>query len=216
LKIGNSTHLLDHVYFSGLQDHFRNARISMQGRVHVLGICFFPEGFYPFLKIPVSECANQIWGAGEVGLFPHRSIHERLREAADITARLSILEHELVSFLDGKIQTPESFRQLFYALKGGNRTIQIAEFCQDNQVGMRKLERMFKKYVGISAKTYSVLNRFQDSLHQLFISDYSKLSDIAYGNDYFDQMHFIRDFKRFAGNTPKQFLRQSNSMLHVR
>ena len=59
------------------------------------------------------------------------------------------------------------------------------------------------------------LNRFQNTLNQLFHNDYSKLSDIAYGNDYYDQMHFIRDFKRFAGNTPKSFVHHNNSMLHV-
>jgi hypothetical protein len=58
LKINNQSHLIENIYFSGLQDHFRNARILLNGKVHVLGICFFPEGFYPFLKIPVSECKN--------------------------------------------------------------------------------------------------------------------------------------------------------------
>lgn len=209
-------HLLENVYFSGLQDHFRNAHILLQGRVHVLGICFYPEGFYPFLKIPVSECKNKLLGAGEAGLFSIRSIHERLMEAPDTKRRLHILENELLSLIDNKIHTPESFCQLFYSFKKCNPTIQVAEFCQNNNFGIRKLERMFNKYVGLSAKTYSILNRFQDSLNQLSHSDYSNLSDIAYGNDYFDQMHFIRDFKRFSGNTPKNFIRQNNSMLHVR
>jgi len=216
LRINNKKHLLDKVYFSGLQDHFRNAHITLIGRVHVLGICFLPEGFYSFLKIPVSECTNQLLGAAEAGLFSKRAILEKLMEAPDITTRLSVLEKELLSMLDANIQTPENFRQLFCALKSGNPAIQIADFCQDKHVGMRNLERMFHKYVGISAKTYTMLDRFQDSLNQLFYSDYSKLSDVAYGNEYFDQMHFIRDFKRFAGNTPKKFLRQNNSMLHVR
>lgn len=216
LQINNKSQMLERVYFSGLQDHFRNAHILLQGKVHVLGICFYPEGFYPFLKIPVSECKNLLLGAAEVGLFRKRAIHERLTEAPDTKERLLILENELLSLIDNKIQTPESFHQLFDAFKKRYPVTQVAEFCQNNNLGSRKLERMFNKYVGISAKTYSVLNRFQDSMNQLFRSDYSKLSDIAYGNAYFDQMHFIRDFKRFAGNTPKNFIRQSNSMLHVR
>lgn len=216
LQTGNQSNLLDNVYFSGLQDHFRDARIMLNGEVYVLGICFYPEGFYPFLKIPVSECKNQLLGAGEVALLPTKTTLEKLTEAPDIDTRLSILERELVYLLDHQIQTPENFRRLFHSLKQSEPSMPVAEFCQNTNIGMRKLERMFNKYVGVSAKTYRMLDRFQDSRNQLFNSDYSKLSDIAYGNDYFDQMHFIKDFKRFSGNTPKNFIRQNNSMLHVR
>jgi len=208
--------MLERVYFSGLHDSFRNASLLMRGRVHVLGICFYPEGCYPFLKIPVSECKNQQLGALEVALFQTKTIHEKLMEAPDISARLNILEDELVSLLDTRILTPDSFRHLFQALRQCDPSMPVAEFSRESNIGMRKLERMFNKFVGVSAKTYRMLDRFQESRNQLFYSDYSKLSDIAYGNDYFDQMHFIRDFKRFSGNTPKNFLRQSNSMLHVR
>ena len=215
LQLNDQKHLLENVYFSGLQDHFRNAHILLNGKVHVLGICFFPEGFFPFLKIPVSEFKNQLLGAREVGFYPAKTISERLKEASDIASRLTILEKELLSILDNDIQTPERFRQLFNSLKQSDNSLQIAEFCKQNSIGKRKLERMYNKYVGVSAKTYCTLNRFQNTLNQLFQNDYSKLSDIAYGNDYFDQMHFIRDFKRFAGNTPKSFVHQNNSMLHV-
>ncbi|NJO70367.1 MAG: helix-turn-helix transcriptional regulator [Bacteroidetes bacterium] len=176
---------------------------------------FLPEGFFPFLKIPVSEFKNQMLGAGEVGFNPAKLMNEQLMEATGIEMRLSILEKELLSILDEDNNTPESFRKLFNTLKQSCNTMNIKEFCQQNTVSMRSLERMYNKYVGVSANTYNALNRFHNSLNQLLYNDYSKLSDIAYGNDYFDQMHFIRDFKRFAGNTPKNFVHRNNSILQI-
>ncbi len=208
-------YLLEDVYFSGLQDHFRNARLKLNGNVDVLGICFFPDGFFPFLKIPVSEFKNQLLGAGEVGFKLASTISERLKEAPNVAARLNILENELSSLLDDRNYMPESFRQLFNVLKQNDNSIQISEFCHRNNIGMRQLERMYNKYVGVSAMTYSTLNRFHNSLNQVLYHEYSKLSDIAYGNGYFDQMHFIKEFKRFAGNTPKSFVHQNNSILQI-
>lgn len=215
LKLDSEKHLLEEVYFSGLQDHFRNAHILLDGKVHVLGVCFLPEGFYPFIKIPVSEIKNQLLGTREVGFYRANTICKRLIEAPDTSARLTILESELLSVLENKLQVPENFRELFNTLKQNDNFIQIVDLCQQNNISIRKLERMYNKYVGISAKTYCTLNRFQNTINQLFYNNYAKLSDIAYDNDYFDQMHFIRDFKRFSGITPKKFLNQNDSMLHV-
>lgn len=215
LLLNGEQYTLEETYFSGLQDHYRNAHLISNGKVHVLGVCFMPEGFFPFLKIPVSEFKNQLLGAKEVGFSSASRISERLKAATDISARLKILEEELVLLLDDINHTPMRFQEIFSVLKQSDNAVQIAEFCKKNNIGIRKLERMYNKYVGVSAKTYGVLNRFQNSLNQLLHSDYSKLSDIAYNNDYFDQMHFIREFKRFAGNTPKNFVRQNNSMLQI-
>ena len=208
-------HLLENVYFSGLQDHFKNSHLKIEGKVDVLGVCFFPEGFYPFLKIPVSEFKNQLLGAKEVGLKLAEKIGERLKEASDVAVRLNILETELAMVLINGNQTPENFRQIFNVLKQSENSLQIAEFCQQHNIGMRKLERMYNKYVGVSANTYGTLNRFHKSLNQLLYNDYSKLSELAYDNGYFDQMHFIKDFKRFAGNTPKSFVHQNDSILQI-
>lgn len=207
--------LLENVFFSGLQDHFSNACLKLSGKVDVLGVCFLPDGFYPFLKIPVSEFKNQVLGAGEVGFSLAGKINERLKEAPDVVSRLAILENELILLLDKDSLPPENFRQLFNLLNQGSNSLQISEFCQRNNIGMRKLERMYNKYVGISAMTFGSLNRFQNSLNQLLYNDYSKLSDIAYGNGYFDQMHYIKEFKRFAGKIPKSFIHQKDSILQI-
>lgn len=207
--------LLEEVFFSGLQDHFINTQLQLVGKAHIFGVCFFPDGFYPFLKIPVSELKNQLLGASEVGFNSATQICERLKEAPDIATRLIIIEEELVMLLDNSNYTPDSFRQIFDVFRYSDNSFQIAEFCRQNNVGMRRLERMYNKYVGVSAMTYSTLNRFHKSLNQLLFDDYSKLSDIAYNNGYFDQMHFIKDFKRFSGSTPKSFISQNNSMLQI-
>lgn len=82
------------------------------------------------------------------------------------------------------------------SLKEVQRTLQLTE---------RTFERRFRQTVGISAKLFSKIRRFQEGLHQLRNNKYEKLSDIAYENDYSDQAHFIRTFKEFTGHSPNQY-----------
>lgn len=206
---------LEDVFFSGLQDHFLNASLKLNGRVHLLGICFFPDGFYPFLNIPLSEFKNQLFGADEIGFKPIKTICERLKASKNISARLDILESELVLLLQNHIGVPENFRQIFYSLGKGPGTYRISEFCKTNSLSIRTLERLYNKYIGIPANTFGTLTRFHKSMNQLLFSNHNKLSDLAYDNGYFDQMHFISDFKRFSGNSPKKFVRRNNSILQI-
>lgn len=213
--IDNMEFLLEDIYFSGLQDHFMNAWLKLKGRVDMLGICFLPDGFYPFLKMPVSEVKNQLLGSREAGFKEADIIAEQLKNSSGIAERLVILEDSLVTMLNGSNYIPENFRKVFNILKQGNNWSHISEFCEQNNISIRKLERMYNKYVGVSPVTYNTLNRFHQSLNQLLYNDYSLLTDIAYDNGYFDQMHFIKDFKRFAGCTPKKILCQNNSLLQI-
>lgn len=215
LCLNGNEHLLENTYFSGLQDHFTNAHLKLAGEVHMLGVCFFPEGFYPFIKIPLSEFKNQLLGAAEVGYTMVTTIVERLKEAPDVEARLDILENELIRLLLIKDNTTGEFQQIFRALKEIENSWQLADFCKQNNIGLRKLERMYNKFIGVSANTYGTLNRFHNSLNQLLYKDYSKLSDLAYDQGYFDQVHFIKEFKRFAGNTPKNFVHKNDSILQI-
>ena len=210
---GSLTRLED-VYFPGLTDQYRNIYLKLDGRVHVMGICFYPDGFFPFAGIPLSEFRNHVLGAGEIGFRQAQAINMQLRETTGLPSRLAILEAELLKLLDDNLM-PAVFRQIFSTLNQADNPCQIAAFCQKNNIGVRTLERSFNKYVGLSASTYGALSRFHRSMNQLLYSDYSRLSDLAYDNGYFDQMHFIKDFRRFAGDTPKSFINQKNSILQI-
>jgi len=66
VQMQGNKYTLEDIYFSGLQEHYRNAQIHIKGKVHVIGICFFPEGSPPFVKIPLSEFKNQLLGTEEI------------------------------------------------------------------------------------------------------------------------------------------------------
>jgi AraC-like DNA-binding protein len=215
LSCNGNEHLLDDVYFSGLHDHFTNAHLKLSGAVHTLGICFYPEGFYPFVKIPVSEFKNHLLGCSEAGLRWTKSVNVKLKESSDVRTRLDILEKELVLILVHNNDSPERFQKIFKALKHNGNSQQITSFCRQNNINIRNLERLYNKYVGVPANTYGTLNRFHSSLNRLLYKDFSKLSDLAYDNGYFDQMHFIKEFKRFTGGTPKDFVTKNDSILQI-
>lgn len=73
------------------------------------------------------------------------------------------------------------------------------------ELNIRTLERRFLKETGLSPKQFTQIIQFQASLQQLSVKDYTKLTDVVYGNGYADQSHFIRVFKAFTGKTPSSF-----------
>jgi AraC-like DNA-binding protein len=215
LRHGENETRLEDVYFPGLQSRFLNSSLKVSGKVDVMGICFTPDGFYPFLRIPGEELRNQVLGAEEIGLRVAGRISELLKEAPDTAARLVILERELLLLLSASCQPPEGFRQILEALKQPRNFSNINSFCRQYNISLRQVERLYNKYIGLSASAYCALNRFHLSLNQLLRTDYSKLSDLAFDNDFFDQTHFIKEFRRFTGVTPGRFARNGNSILQI-
>nr|WP_262909240.1 helix-turn-helix transcriptional regulator [Mucilaginibacter roseus] len=81
----------------------------------------------------------------------------------------------------------------------------IGELTGKLPVSRRQLERRFSTAVGLSPKQLSKMVRLQTSLKMLSEGQFSCLGDVAYDNDFYDQSHFINDFKEFTGLSPKEY-----------
>jgi AraC-like DNA-binding protein len=71
----------------------------------------------------------------------------------------------------------------------------------------RTFQRIFKKYVGVTATQYRRTCQFQGSFGQLRGKRFDATSEVAYDNGYADQSHFIRSFREFTDTTPKDYLK---------
>ncbi len=89
-----------------------------------------------------------------------------------------------------------------------NGTISIKALREKLGVTERTLERHFLKEIGITAKQFARIIQFSSAMQQMTDTDYVNLTEIGYDSGFSDQSHFIRSFKRYAGKTPKEYLRQ--------
>jgi AraC-like DNA-binding protein len=72
-------------------------------------------------------------------------------------------------------------------------------------LGKRQLQRLFNEYVGVSPKW--VINRYRlhEAMAQLQSGQPVIWTELALALGYFDQSHFIRDFRRLLGRTPAEY-----------
>lgn len=75
-------------------------------------------------------------------------------------------------------------------------------------VSERTLERHFLKETGLRPKQFAKIIQFSTSMKKITEKDYLKLTDVGFDSGYADQSHFIRNFKRYSGMTPKEYLKE--------
>jgi len=78
-----------------------------------------------------------------------------------------------------------------------------------DDLGQRRVEQRFKKEVGISPKLFHRTLRVNAAIKEMIARPDDSLTDISYRSGYYDQSHFIRDFKKFTGVTPSGFVKNS-------
>ena len=88
--------------------------------------------------------------------------------------------------------------------------INSTQLAKNLGVSNKQLERKFAALIGKSPKKFIKIVRFQSVLDSAKKMNEEKLSNLAYDNGYFDQAHFINDFKAYTGYTPKEFFRLYN------
>jgi AraC-like DNA-binding protein len=120
--------------------------------------------------------------------------------------RIDILTAFLFNIFQAKKETLDfQIRQSIQVIIENKGQIPILKICRKINSTERTFERRFLKETGISPKQFSNMIRFQRSLEQITLKDFTKLTDVVYSNGYADQSHFIKVFKAFTGKTPKAF-----------
>ena len=124
---------------------------------------------------------------------------------------------KIESFLLGKLNDQKTINKIVKStidsLLSTNGSASITSILKDEPSKRRQLERNFKKQIGLSPKQLGKVIRLQTALKMLLNQQSESLTDIAYKSEYFDQAHFIKDFKEFTGINPKEFLTHESMTL---
>ncbi|HTB25850.1 MAG TPA: helix-turn-helix domain-containing protein [Puia sp.] len=171
---------------------------------HVIKVSFQPGGLHRMLGFPMHSLlgkegidARDVWG-NQINL-----ILEQLSEADSLYNTITIIEQFLLSkSINLKKLLP--IDSVFQLLVKGGGLIPIEQLASASCLSNRQFERVFKNRIGLSPKFFSRLVRFSRAwLIKENQPDISWLQ-LAYKCGYYDQMHFIRDFKEFTGENPTE------------
>jgi AraC-like DNA-binding protein len=166
---------------------------------------FEPNGFLPFATIPIKEMENK--AIPLLKLFGQNGIdiEQKILNASSTSDRIQIIEKFLGNLLAERKTIDKVVKSTVETILKANGQFSVNEFSQNNNINRRQLTRKFSTAIGLSPKQLAKTIRIQSALKALLNNEQTSLTDLAYQNEYFDQAHFIKDFKEFTGLTPKEF-----------
>jgi AraC-like DNA-binding protein len=182
-----------------------------------IGVRFRPGGAFPFLTLPVGELQDigvepaLVWGAAA------RVLREQLLAAAAPDARFRILECFLLDRLRKARESHAAVRYAIDAIGASEGSANIAGIVEHTGLSPRRFIAAFRDEVGVAPKVFSRLARFRRVIGSLRQAHDVDWASVALDCGYFDQSHFIHDFRSFAGVSPSAYLRQRTaSANHIR
>jgi AraC-like DNA-binding protein len=175
------------------------------GKLDTVGINFFPEGFYHFFKIPLHQLTNQIVSLSDWANKEVLNLESQLFDYQADTKRFEILNQYFLSKLN-RLDSPDNYLPaIIQAIQTRKGNVNIQQLSQDFQVNYKTLERKFQAQIGINPKTFARIIRFKN-VYQELIRPADTFYDFRFLDfGYYDQNHFIKEFKFFLGSTPTEY-----------
>ena len=185
---------------AGVQSRYQIIDTSEQE--YVAGVAFKPGGTAAFVRTPAYQTRDAdtplelLWGRQRTA-----DLREQLLELGDPDTQLDAIEHSLREMLQPAGVHPA----IAFALAAFNRVPLTANIgAVTDVIGMsakRFIER-FKAQVGVSPKRFCRIRRFQHALAQAHRGHEVDWPQVALESGYYDQAHFIHEFRSFSGLTP--------------
>lgn len=183
------------------------------GKSKLLGVRFFPHTAALFLKEPISLFNDGVTDVQAVIGKEAEELREKLWDAGELRQQIQLLESFLMKRLirfEGKQNKFRLVNDVMNEMKRDDFFDNIENVAFRYGISGRYLQKLFLEYTGLTPKLYQKINRFQKSLF-LTGTRNEPLTAVAYSCGYFDQSHFIRDFKFFTDTTPSAFDPKSTS-----
>lgn len=170
----------------------------------MIGVYLYPHAIPLLFNIPADTISNYNIDTSTLFGKEGNVLEDSIMCAATNLSRIQLI----CDFLTRKLSEPK--RRCAYLSACIGRSIvkgivpSVNEMADACNVSVRQLERDFKTLSGFSPRLFSKLIRFRYLLENVSAKAGS-MTDLAYQYDYYDQSHFINEFKRFTGLTPTQY-----------
>jgi AraC-like DNA-binding protein len=192
---------------------FTGLRETLRAHEHchehaVLLATFTPVGAAAFLRPSLEEFTGTT--ADLAGILDRPGeldrLHEQLAGAQNHARRIALLEDFLLARV--RVSAPDPLVTAAVAwFEQGTGVKRIGDLTRYIGLSQSALERRFRKVVGLSPKKFAALSRLRHAVR--LRANGADFTAVAHGAGYFDQSHFINDFRRATGSTPEAFFRQA-------
>lgn len=188
---------------TGISDSYKIFKNSVD--IGTVLVYFTEIGFTHFCSNPANDLFNLSLTLDDIFEKSVVSeVEEKLATAFTDFQRVKIVEQFLVSHLKD-VETDKLIVEAVKLIYQSNGAIRIKDLNEKLFISQSPFEKRFRKVVGTTAKKFASIVRFNSVLNNL--NETKTLSEICYEYHFFDQAHFIKDFKQFTGYTPENFKR---------
>jgi AraC-like DNA-binding protein len=174
-----------------------------QGRA--FGIKFRPGAFYPFWKAPVSQISDKAIPVQEVFGAAGESLVQAILAEEEQTKRITVAEEFLRARLPEPDENVALINRIVDRIIADREITQVDDIARLFNLNKRTLQRIFSQYVGVSPKWVIKRYRLHEAAELLASDEVVDWPKIALELGYFDQAHFIKDFRSMVGESPAEY-----------
>lgn len=179
------------------------------GDAGMIGIKLKPSAPTQLFQLDMKEYRDKVVDLELAAPNTFKWFIDLINDSPDHAEWIKVLEKLLLELPIAQINnTLVAALDLIFDNKG---VIKVGEICNLLDVNERTLERLFARYVGLSPKFYARIIRF-NAIFDLMQKKDPGWSDLVYESGYYDQSHFIRNFRNFTGIDPSKYFYDEPSM----
>ncbi|HTF80275.1 MAG TPA: helix-turn-helix domain-containing protein [Cytophagales bacterium] len=174
-----------------------------------IGVEFSPLGAYRFFKINLSEIKNKIFHLESVIGNVAKELEERVSNVESVAGKVSLVQQFLISQMS-KDQGDVVFDYCIQKIISHKGLVSVKSLESASGYSTRWINMKFNEKVGVSPKNLSSIIRFMQFYQALAVNNGITLLEKDFYSFYYDQSHFIKEFKRFTGLSPMKFIDAKN------
>ena len=185
--------------------HSAYEKFDVGNNVGFFGVRLYPHAINQLLKMPASEGINHVFDFTILFKQDGENLADQVYNAKTTAERVALVSGFLAKKLTPNKPDPLEYLAKQVIEQAGQ--VDISKIQQQSNLSVKQFERRFKAVAGFTPKYFARIARFQGVRTKYCSGQFESLTGLAYSCNYYDQSHFIREFKEFSGVQPLHYLR---------